>query len=150
MPKPNKGETKDEYLQRCMSDSEMQKYSQDQRYLLCNVYWKEVKLESYTDYPQAATENAKIALRWAEKNGWGECGTAVGKQRANQYIISARSDKKGMLSTAKLLNIPESRVYATGSNKAKVEKIKELGIDKHYDNNPDVISELPNIGILFK
>lgn len=67
-----------------------------------------------------------------------------------QYIISARNDKKGMLSTAKLLNIPESRVYATGSNKAKVEKIKELGIDKHYDNNPDVISELPNIGILFK
>lgn len=84
MPKPNKGETKDEYLQRCMGDSEMQKYSQDQRYLLCNVYWKEVKLESYTDYPQAATENAKIALRWAEKNGWGDCGTPVGKQRANQ------------------------------------------------------------------
>ena len=84
MPKPNKGETKDEYLQRCMGDSEMQKYSQDQRYLLCNVYWKEVKLESYTDYPQAATENAKIALRWAEEHGWGDCGTPVGKQRANQ------------------------------------------------------------------
>lgn len=84
MPKPNQGESKDEYLQRCMGDSEMQKYSQDQRYLLCNVYWKEVKLESYTDYPQAATENAKIALRWAEKNGWGDCGTPVGKQRANQ------------------------------------------------------------------
>ena len=66
------------------------------------------------------------------------------------YIISARNDKKGMLSTAKLLNIPESRVYATGSNKLKVQKIKELGIDKHYDNNPDVVSDLPNIGILFK
>jgi len=23
-------------------------------------------------------------LAWAEKNGWGECGTPVGKQRANQ------------------------------------------------------------------
>ena len=42
------------------------------------------KLESYTDYPKQASENAKIALRWAEKNGWGDCGTAVGKQRANQ------------------------------------------------------------------
>jgi|694.fasta_scaffold46812_3 hypothetical protein len=40
--------------------------------------------EVYTDYPQAATENAKIALRWAEKNGWGSCGTPVGKTRANQ------------------------------------------------------------------
>ncbi len=26
----------------------------------------------------------KIALRWAEENGWGSCGTDVGKQRANQ------------------------------------------------------------------
>jgi hypothetical protein len=40
--------------------------------------------ESYTDYPQAATENAKIALRYAEENGWGDCGTPVGKARANQ------------------------------------------------------------------
>jgi hypothetical protein len=43
-----------------------------------------VELESYTDYPKGATENAKIALRWAEENGWGDCGTDVGKQRANQ------------------------------------------------------------------
>lgn len=42
------------------------------------------KADSYNDYPQAATENAKRALAWAEKNGWGECGTPVGKQRANQ------------------------------------------------------------------
>jgi hypothetical protein len=40
--------------------------------------------ESYTDYPEQATENAKIALRYAEENGWGECGTPVGKIRANQ------------------------------------------------------------------
>lgn len=40
--------------------------------------------ESYTDYPEQASENAKIALRYAEENGWGECGTDVGKQRANQ------------------------------------------------------------------
>ena len=40
--------------------------------------------DSFSDYPQAATENAKIALRWAEENGWGDCGTPVGKIRANQ------------------------------------------------------------------
>lgn len=45
---------------------------------------KEVKLESYNDYPKEATDNAKIALRYAEENGWGDCGTAVGKARANQ------------------------------------------------------------------
>lgn len=40
--------------------------------------------ETYNDYPKAAVENAKIALRWAEENGWGSCGTPVGKIRANQ------------------------------------------------------------------
>lgn len=40
--------------------------------------------ESYSDYPKQAIENAKVALRWADENGWGDCGTDVGKQRANQ------------------------------------------------------------------
>ena len=40
--------------------------------------------ESYTDYPQAASDNAQQALDWAEENGWGDCGTPVGKIRANQ------------------------------------------------------------------
>lgn len=43
-----------------------------------------IKNETYSDYPKAAQENAKIALRWAEENGWGDCGTPVGKARANQ------------------------------------------------------------------
>ena len=40
--------------------------------------------DTYTDYPEAAKKNAQIALKWAEKNGWGSCGTPVGKARANQ------------------------------------------------------------------
>ena len=40
--------------------------------------------DSFTDYPKAASENAKTALRWADKNGWGDCGEATGKRRANQ------------------------------------------------------------------
>ncbi len=43
-----------------------------------------VEMRSYNDYPQSARNNAKKALEWAEKNGWGRCGSAVGKQRANQ------------------------------------------------------------------
>lgn len=41
-------------------------------------------VDTFSDYPAQATENAKIALRWADENGWGECGTPVGKARANQ------------------------------------------------------------------
>ena len=44
----------------------------------------ETNLESYTDYPEGASNNAKRALEWVDKNGWGSCGTDVGKQRANQ------------------------------------------------------------------
>lgn len=65
------------------------------------------------------------------------------------YIISARQDKEPMLKRADELGIPHSRVYATGSNKSKIEKIKELGIKQHHDNNEDVIKELGEIGVNF-
>jgi hypothetical protein len=42
------------------------------------------KAKTYTDYPEAAVNNAKRALKWVEANGWGTCGTPVGKARANQ------------------------------------------------------------------
>ena len=40
--------------------------------------------DSYDDYPDAVKNNAKAAIKWAEENGWGSCGTPVGKIRANQ------------------------------------------------------------------
>lgn len=49
-----------------------------------SVVKKKVKLKSYTDYPQSATNNAKRALEWVDKNGWGSCGEATGKARASQ------------------------------------------------------------------
>lgn len=52
------------------------------------------------------------------------------------YVISARKEKMNVE------GLPESKVYAVGSNKRKVETIKRLGIDTHYDNNPNVIDEL--------
>ena len=55
------------------------------------------------------------------------------------YIISATRHMSELLPTAKRYNIPESRVFATGSNKAKVEKLKELNIVRHYDNSQQVI-----------
>jgi len=39
---------------------------------------------SYSDYPDSVKNNAKAVLKWVEENGWGSCGTEVGKQRANQ------------------------------------------------------------------
>ena len=91
IPKPKSQESKKDYLQRCMGDSTMQEYDQEQRYAICQNKWSDKDsyvlksyFKSYDDYPKAASENAKIALRYAEENGWGDCGTPVGKQRANQ------------------------------------------------------------------
>ena len=36
------------------------------------------------DYPDGVKNAAKRALDYADKNGWGSCGTGVGKTRANQ------------------------------------------------------------------
>jgi hypothetical protein len=89
IPQPNPNEEKKDFIQRCMSDDKMvsEYKNTDQRLAVCSTTYEElskVNLESYTDYPKQATENAKIALRYAEENGWGDCGTPVGKQRANQ------------------------------------------------------------------
>ena len=48
------------------------------------VYFSSEKFESWNDYPRAASDNACRAIKWAEENGWGSCGTNVGKQRAHQ------------------------------------------------------------------
>lgn len=61
-----------------------EKYEMSAREKVAELLRREFKLESYTDYPEQASENAKIALRYAEENGWGDCGTSVGKARANQ------------------------------------------------------------------
>jgi hypothetical protein len=41
-------------------------------------------MESVSDYPDSVKNNAKNVLKYVDENGWGSCGTGVGKQRANQ------------------------------------------------------------------
>ena len=152
MPNPRNNETHDDFITRCMSDEESKSSFPDesQRYAVCESKWSESKMSVIERYRQAFA--SKISFDYD-----GVLSTAKGKEKALQlikdgntiYIISARGSKDNMLTTAKDLGIPESRIYATGSNKAKVEKIKELGIDTHYDNNPDVIKELGSVGKLF-
>jgi hypothetical protein len=69
-------------------------------------------------------------------------------QRADKtvYIVSARWSKTGLDNFAKEHNIPDSRVFATGSNKAKIEKVLELNVGAHWDNNNTVVADLPGIG----
>lgn len=43
-----------------------------------------ILMESFSDYPDDVKNNAKNVLEFVGTNGWGSCGTPVGKQRANQ------------------------------------------------------------------
>lgn len=54
-----------------------------QAYLAQEGKGLELKEETYNDYPEAATNNAKRALKWSEENDF-KCGTKVGWARARQ------------------------------------------------------------------
>lgn len=137
---PTKGEQKDEFLPRCISYVINEGKETEQAVAICNSLWEQHFAGSKISFDYDDTLSTNKGKELAKKEI--ELGNTV-------YIISARSDKNAMLGVAKDLGIPEGRVYATGSNKAKVEKVKELGIQKHYDNNSDVIKELGSIGEKF-
>ncbi len=123
MPRPRPRETNEEFLQRCMGDSQMigEFPENEQRYAVCQ---------------------SKLDMYGAVKTSFdfdGVLSTAKGKELAKVtegdiYIISARQNRSGLLKVARQLNIPLSRVYATGSNKAKIEKIKELRTNESEAN----------------
>jgi hypothetical protein len=137
---PSKGEGQDAFLPRCIKYVIDEGKDSEQAVAICNSIWDQhfAAPKVSFDYDDTlSTDRGKAMAKKAIENG------------NTLYIISARHDKEGMLSVAKDLGIPESRVYATGSNKAKVEKVKELGITKHIDNNADVIKELGPVGSKF-
>jgi hypothetical protein len=45
---------------------------------------KKYELKTFNDYPESVSNNAKKVLKYVDENGWGSCGTAVGKRRASQ------------------------------------------------------------------
>lgn len=54
---------------------------------------EDVELESYSDYPESARNNAKRALKWKKENG-SSCGTSVGWTRANQLASGQAISRK--------------------------------------------------------
>jgi len=137
---PSKGEHEGDFLQRCIKYVIDEGKESEQAVAICNSLWEQhfagVKISIDYDDTLSTDKGKELAKRLIAD------GEIV-------YIISARNDVDGMLGVAESLGIPKSRVYATGSNKAKVQKIKDLGIEKHYDNNADVIKELGTIGSKF-
>jgi len=143
---PQSGESKDEFVSRCIGIEVGNGYDQDQAAAMCYIKWD---------------ERLNLELRTGDRISFdydGTISTRIGKQLARKeiqsgstvYIISARSSASGMYAIADELGIPHDRVFAMGGNIQKVAKIKELGIDVHYDNNRQVKKLLPKgIGMNF-
>lgn len=139
--KRNPGEDRSDYINRCTEYLIKNEGKEpDQAYAICNSEADKYSIGQNVSFDYDDTLNTPrgrgLALHELQSG-------------SNVYIISARHDKKGMLPIADELGIPHDKVFATGSNKAKIQKIKDLRIDKHYDNNEDVIDSLGRIGIQF-
>jgi len=135
------GESKDDFISRCMSKEIEAGKEQDQAYAICITKYEEYGTQSVTDNTWSTEAPISINMTKVSFDYDDTLSTAKGKEMAKSaifrgdtvYIISARRDKSGLLATADELGIPHSRVFATGSNKAKEEKVKELGITRHID-----------------
>lgn len=134
------GEQRDHFLARCIPAMIKEGKPNDQAVAMCSSMYDEFAGEKISfDWDETlSTDRGKQILQREIDNG------------AEIYIISARAEiTDSMKSTAEKYGIPADHIFATGSNKSKIEKIKELEIKKHWDNNPDVISELGSIGQKF-
>lgn len=135
-------ERKDEYIQRCIAYHVKEHgMGVSQSTAIC-----------YSQADEAFGIRDKVSFDYHETLNT-EKGADLARQEilkgSTLYIISAAKDKTGMSKVAQILGIPPSRVYAMGSNEEKIKKIKELGINIHYDNNEDVVRKLGKVGHKF-
>ena len=138
--KPRGGESQDEFISRCIPVLINEGKPDDQAAAICYSYWKEGFAGVKVSFDYHETLNTEAGKELAKK------AIADGE---DVYVISAGKNKEEFMPLITELGIDPSKVFATGSNKAKIEKIKELGIEKHYDNNQDVIDELGAVGQKF-
>lgn len=140
--KPKAGEDKTEFISRCIAyliDNEGKE--QDQAAAMCYSMWEQdfgLEKISFDWDDTLSTERGRRLLELELSRG-----NII-------YIISARSRvSNDMLRLAREYNIPGNRVFALGNDARKIEKVKDLGIKRHYDNNPNVIRELGSTGYAF-
>ena len=91
IPEKKQGEKQSQFMIRCVPEL-MRYHKKDQAIAMCYDAFtgSSVRLESFRDYPDSASNNAKKAIKFKEKNN-SKCGTQVGWTRARQL-----ADKKNI------------------------------------------------------
>lgn len=142
---PQGGESQDEFIGRCISDEKMMGEFPDdsQRSAVCYSYWdrKEEFARDKVSFDWDGTLTTSRGIRALENEL---------RRGSEIFIVSARSRfSEDINSLVRKYRISPTNVYLTGSNQMKVEKIKELGINRHYDDNMTVRRDLGTIGVNF-
>jgi len=139
---PRSGESKEDYISRCIPYVLNEGATQEQAAGKCYGMWEQkfaIGDKVSFDWDETLTDPKSIPLLEQERRR----GSVI-------YIITARQNvSDSMNKFGSKYNIPSSRIIATGSNSEKIKKVTDLGIVRHYDNNPDVISKLGKKGIKF-
>lgn len=138
---PQAGESQDEFIGRCIPKLIGEGYEQDQASAICYSTWRERFYMDKVSFDYDGTLTSKRGIEKLEQElGYGNI----------IYLISARNRiSDDMMRLANKYRIPSSHVYAVGSNPEKIKKVKELGIRRHYDDNPQVRTELGPVGFDF-
>jgi len=142
---PNAGEAESEFISRCIGDSKMGSEFPDskQRTAVCYSYWRRKDEFSFRkvsfDYDGTLTTERGIRFLENELNSGNEV-----------YIVSARNTApEELYDLVRKYRINPTHVYTVGSNRNKIERIKSLGIEKHYDDNMNVRRELGKVAAAF-
>lgn len=91
MPKPNKNESKKEFIARCMAYDDMQKYDNKQRAAICYSYWEnkseQVDIGSFTD--ALLEEIDRDAVKEAAMNAAEDIFDKVNRSKVNSIVNAA-------------------------------------------------------------
>ena len=138
---PSGGETRDEFISRCVSYVMAEGKSQDEALGQCYGMWEQQFAPDKVSFDWDGTLTTERGIRALENER--RRGSII-------YIISARNrPNKEMIDLSLDYDIPGSKIFTVGSNIAKVAKVEELGIKRHYDNNPEVRNQLGRVGMNF-
>ncbi len=128
------------------------------------------EFETYNDYPESAVNNAKRALKWVDENGWGSCGEATGKKRANQIAKKQNLSRDTIARMASFKrhqqhkDVPYSEGCGglmwdawggTSGIEWAIRKLKQIDKEKMsacscFSNDDDISDLFDNIGVLEK
>jgi len=140
---PEAGESENDFISRCVKYVMAEGLTQDQALGKCYGMWKQKQefVGEHVSFDWDGTLTTDRGIQRLENE----------RRRGNIiHIISARSYPiEPMYDLMRTYDIPATHLHTVGSDNRKIELIKKLRIKRHYDNNPNVLNELGDVGYRF-